>query len=66
MFDSLDDPKFKGADMLEEILCLTTLVAVGELPVEARVVDAKEYYRKIEDCENCPFNTKCVACEINQ
>ena len=57
-----------NADTLEEILCLATLVAVGELHPESNLGDSLDFFieRTESDCSSCPFCEKCLATIINQ
>jgi hypothetical protein len=50
----------------EEMLCLTVLIAVEQLPPNAPLQLAGEWYDKQEDgCESCAYNKRCMACLIN-
>ena len=53
---------------VEGLLCLATLVAVGEIGQCATLPDATIYYmtKVDENCGNCPYNDKCLACIINE
>lgn len=57
---------FDKAESIEEILCLSVLIATGELPYDSNLYDANEYYKKIGNCDVCPYYQKCLACIINE
>lgn len=65
---SIIHPRIEGANSIEEILCLSTLVANGELPPNATIGDSINFYEKEtgEDCDKCPFCATCLACIINE
>ena len=56
------------ANSIEEILCLSTLIANGELAPNATITDSSNFYEKEtgEDCDKCPFCATCLACIINE
>jgi hypothetical protein len=55
------------AENLEDILCLSVLIANGTLPDNANLYDSLEHYKNVmEDCGSCPFCASCLACIINQ
>lgn len=58
----IDYPLLKGAQDIEEILCLATLSAMG---TAHNLEQAKDWYSKF-DCDECPFNGVCLACKINE
>jgi hypothetical protein len=63
----ITSPQIKKADSIEELLCLSTMIAVKAIPANSSVTDLKyfiEYHRS--DCNLCPFNTACLACAINE
>ena len=49
-----------NADNLEEILCLATLIAVGELSDACNLGDSLQFFieETKSDCYNCPYNKK--------
>lgn len=55
---------------IEEILCLSTLIVGGILPVDSSVKDSQDYFDLLPlpggDCSACPLNQKCLACLINE
>lgn len=57
-----------NADTLEEILCLATLISVGELHPESNLGDSLNFFieKTGSDCSSCPFCEKCLATIINQ
>jgi hypothetical protein len=61
-----------NARVIEDIMCLTVLIAREILPYDATIYDAIGYFNKINegvknpDCSNCPFNDICLACIINE
>lgn len=61
-------PKIEPAESIEDILCLSTLIASGELPPNAELNDSRNFFvnEVKEDCDNCPFNLTCLACIINE
>lgn len=61
-------PKIENAESIEDILCLATLIANGELLPNATLDQSQEFYVKEtgEDCSICPFNLTCLACIINE
>ena len=65
-FETRVPERFSQIDRLEDRLCLTVLVATGNLPVDARIPDALEYWDDLGGCEDCPLSVKCLACIINQ
>lgn len=56
-------PKFEKVSYIEEILCLATLIANGELPPNASIEDSRDFFANEtkEDCDNCPFKLTCLA-----
>lgn len=61
----IDYPKLRGAQNIEEILCLATLTA-HEMGGIKTIEDAKNFYGSCRDCGDCPFFYKCLACIINE
>ena len=57
-----------NADTLEEILCLATLIAVGEIHPDSKLSDSLNFFieKTGSDCSECPFCEKCLAMIINQ
>ena len=65
----------KQAD-IEDALCLATLIAVDAIGNDdqdhmfyGRSLDTAAIWRKIEtsdDCGNCKYRDKCLACMINE
>jgi hypothetical protein len=58
--------RLKNAEKIEDIICLSVLIATNKLPYNATIEDAEEYYINIRDCNNCMINNTCLACIINQ
>lgn len=61
-------PRIETATDIETILCLSTLIASGELSPNGTLEESAEFF-EIEaegDCSNCPFNKTCLACIINE
>lgn len=54
--------------MTEEVLCLATLVASGELPPSATVKDSETFFTEETggDCSKCPFAAVCLATIIHE
>jgi len=61
----IDYPQLRGAQSIEEVLCLATLVANKMDGIE-NIKDAKEFYESCRDCGDCPFFYACLACKINE
>ena len=61
-----DYKQFKDANSIEEILCLSALIATGNINHSARVIDARDYFDSIGTCDSCPANNRCLACIINE
>lgn len=53
------------ADAIEEIICLSVLVAGRILPMGSTIKDASDYYETTQ-CFACPLEQYCLACFINQ
>ena len=51
---------------IEEVLCLATLIAAGNLPPTATLEHATEFYQNASWCDWCPNHKKCLACIINE
>jgi len=63
----LEHEQLKRAANIEEVICLAVLITNGKLPYNSTVNDSNEYYKKInEDCNECTFEKKCLACIINE
>jgi len=63
-YNSVKDMASKS---VEEVLCLTVLIATGTLPPTADLDDSREYYAKLfDDCGRCPHMLKCLASIINE
>jgi len=60
----IDYPRLKGAQGLEDILCLATLVT--RVSNNYRLEDAEVWFKLIEHCDFCPFREDCLACIINE
>ena len=65
---TVSHPKIENAESIEDVLCLATLIANGELPPNASIKDSKDFFTNEtkEDCDNCPFKLTCLACIINE
>lgn len=61
-------PRIEEAGCIEDILCLSTLIANGELSPNETLVDSQSFFKNEvkEDCSNCPFKLTCLACIINE
>lgn len=61
-------PKIEKAECIEDVLCLSTLIANGELSPNGTLSDSQTYFKDEvkEDCGNCPFMLTCLACIINE
>jgi hypothetical protein len=60
-------PVINHADSLEDILCLSSLIASGKLNPNSTFQDSNKYYESLEyGCSNCSLNDVCLACIINQ
>lgn len=61
-------PKLENAESIEDVLCLSTLIANGELSPDARLHESRHFFVEEvkEDCGNCPFMLTCLACIINE
>lgn len=61
-------PRIEKAGSIEDILCLSTLIANGELLPNATLDQSQEFFENEveEDCGNCPFMLTCLACIINE
>ena len=62
--------RLSEAKSIEEILCLSTLITGGILPVDSSIKDSKDYFDLLPlpggDCSACSLNQKCLACLINE
>ena len=62
----------KDARQIEDLMCLTVLIAKEALPVDSTVQDSINYFAKINEgekypnCNPCPFKDVCLACIINE
>lgn len=59
---------FLNAGTLEDVLCLSTMIA-NKNPLKAENVDdaRDEYLRTFNgDCNECPYHENCLACFINE
>jgi hypothetical protein len=61
-----DFRQLKNADTIEEILCLSVLIATNRLKHSATAEDARDYFDSIGVCDACPVYTRCLACIINE
>ena len=61
-------PKIEGAETIEDILCLATLIGSAELAPNSTLEDAKKFYEEIAggDCGKCLLKSVCLACIINE
>ncbi len=61
-------PRLTEANTIEDVLCLATLIASGELHPNATIEDSTAFYEKEvnQDCSICPFKLVCLACIINE
>jgi len=60
-----DFPQLKDTTKIEEILCLSVLIADDRLHFSATVKDARDFYARVGNCGNCPVTLRCLACIIN-
>ena len=65
---SIPHPKIEKAESIEDVLCLSTLIANGELPPNGTLSESRHYFKTEvkEDCGNCPYMLTCLACIINE
>lgn len=65
---SIPHPKIEKAESIEDILCLSTLIANGKLSAKAILEDSADFYKNEtgSDCGKCPFISTCLACIINE
>lgn len=55
------------AKSIEDISCLSTLIATKALKPDAKLSDAHNYFMEtLEDCGNCPHSKVCLAMIINE
>lgn len=55
------------AESLEDILCLSVLIANKAIPEYSFMYKAVEYYNNLENgCNDCEFRNECLACIINE
>lgn len=68
IIDLYDYSKLKDAEKLEDVLCLATLIAVGRLPGHATITESNYVWDGLykQECSNCPYMDKCLACIINE
>ena len=65
-------PMINNAQDIEDILCLATLIAVGEFPMKGSwnwsLEDARQFRDKLDPngCIDCPFCQKCLGSIINE
>ena len=65
---SIDYPQLRGAQNIEEVLCLAVLVA-NKVPNINTTKDAFEYWQTLDygyGCSDCQFIQQCLACIINE
>lgn len=64
----IDFPQIEKAESIEEVLCLSTLIATETLPPSSTVKDSIDFFERVakEDCSLCPFANICLACIINE
>ena len=60
--------RLNHAKSLEDILCLSVLIASERLLPDATISDSGDYYNNTvnTDCGACPFVDTCLACIINK
>lgn len=67
--DLMHMSRFDSAAGIEDIFCLATLVAVGNLGADATLWDSREYWSRLDsagkDCSDCPYCERCLAYIIN-
>lgn len=59
---------FLHAGTLEDVLCLSTIIANRNTLQVENVDDAREEYLRTfdGDCQECPYHENCLACFINE
>lgn len=61
---------FESASGIEDIFCLATLVAVGELGSRAALSESQAYWKRLDeagkDCGDCPHCERCLAYILNE
>ncbi len=57
-----------GATTLEDVLCLSTIIANKNTLQVENVNDAREEYLRTfdGDCLKCPYHENCLTCFINE
>jgi hypothetical protein len=59
---------FLNTTTLEDVLCLSTMIANKNTLQVENVDDAREEYLRTfdGDCQKCPYVENCLACFINE
>ena len=60
--------RLRGAKTIEDIMCLTVLIAKKEIPYNSKVSDAAVWMHDnlADDCFACKYVEDCLACIINE
>jgi hypothetical protein len=58
-------PQLKDASTIEEVLCLSALIAADRISDSATIQEARNYFDSIGTCDSCPITERCLACKIN-
>lgn len=65
-----DARQLKNATVVDEVICLSTLIAFGELPTCSDTVDAVRYFNTLDqagkDCSDCPCFSRCLLVAMYQ
>jgi hypothetical protein len=61
-----DYNQLKDTSIVEDILCLSALIATDRIDDSATVIDARNFYDSIGTCDLCPIAPRCLACIINE
>ncbi len=57
----------RGASTIEEVICLSNLIATKTIPSYSTIEDMRKYFEEIHtDCDGCLLKDRCVACMINE
>ena len=58
----------KGATEIEEVICLSVMIATGKLSTDSTIKDSARVYDGEYDseCGYCPAIKICLACIINE
>jgi hypothetical protein len=59
-------PVIKNAKSIEEVICLSSLIAAKLIPDNSTMETIDIWLEKHEDCNNCPLIKICLAERINE